>query len=318
MAMIESSTPTPGDLLMDLIVGARYEVLLVAPFIKHPVLSRVLAATPKHVHVRCVTRWDPAEIAAGVSDLEVWDLVRERPDTELRLRMGLHAKLYQADQRCLVGSANLTGRALGWIRPANLELLFETRADNVRVRELEGELDRTSVPASKPMYDAMRRSVDSLRAIQNSGEVSGPEIISESTSASVGSWLPACRAPDRLYSAYRHREDRMIASAYADARRDLEVLSPPTNLNREAFTAYVTALLEQHPVIRLLDEFVVTPRSSVEIHALLEANGVLPEDMTAEEAWDSLKLWLLTYFPDRYRAKPPQENELFVRGALLI
>jgi hypothetical protein len=310
--------PTPGDLLLDLVACAHHEVLLIAPFIKHPALSRVLQAVPEHVRVRCVTRWDPAEIAAGVSDLEVWDLVRQRPDTELRLRMGLHAKLYQADQRCLVGSANLTGTALGWVQPANLELLLETRADKARVRELEAELKRTSVPASKSMYDAMRRSVDSLRAIQNSGKAPGPEVTSGATSATIGSWLPTCRAPGRLYSAYRHREDRMIASAYADARRDLEVLRPPANLNREAFTAYVTALLEQHPVIRLLDDFVVTPRSPGEIHALLEANGVLPEGTTAEEAWDSLKLWLLTYFPDRYRAKPPQETELFVRGTLLI
>lgn len=310
--------PTPGEFLLDLVAGARDRVLLVAPFIKHSALSRVLQTVPEHVHVGCVTRWDPAEIAAGVSDLEVWDLVRQRPDTELRLRMGLHAKLYQADQRCLVGSANLTATALGWIQPANLELLLEIRQDNARVQELEAELHRTSVAVSQSTYEAMRRSVDSLRAIQNSGYAPGPDITSGATPASIGSWLPTCRAPDRLYSAYRCREDRMIASAYADARRDLEVLRPPPDLNREAFTAYVTALLEQHPVIRLLDNFVVIPRSPGEIHALLQANSVLAEGMTAEEAWDSLKLWLLTFFPDRYRAKPPQGTELFVRGAQLM
>jgi hypothetical protein len=310
--------PTPGDSLLDLMAGSEHEVLLVAPFMKHSALSRVLQAVPEHVHVRCVTRWDPAEIAAGVSDLEVWDLVQQRPYTELRLRMSLHAKLYQADQRCLVGSANLTGTALGWVQPANLELLIEARVDNARVRELEAELERTSVPASKSTYDAMRRSVDSLRAIQSSGKEPGADITSGANSASIDSWLPSCRAPSRLYSAYRGREDRMIASAYADARRDLEVLRPPANLNREAFTAYVTVLLEQHPVICLLDNFVVTPRSPGEIHDLLKASGVLPEGMTAVEAWDSLKLWLLTFFPDRYRAKPPQGTELFVKGTLLI
>jgi hypothetical protein len=308
--------PTPGDMLLELAARAQREVLLVAPFVKYAALHQVLDVVPNHVQVHCVTRWDPTEIAVGVSDLQVWDIVRQRPGTDLRLRMNLHAKLYRSDQRCLVGSANLTGTALGWAQPANLELLIEVAADSRPVGDLEAELARSSVPVTGAIYDSMVRAVESLRALGVTGETQSPAVVAETT-ISFDAWLPACRAPDRLFSAYRGREDRMIASAFADAQRDLSVLKPPAFLDRKSFTAYVTALLEQHPVIRRLDEFVSTPRRTDEIQDFLKDQVVISDGTTAADTWDALKLWLLAFFPDRYRAKPPQGTELFVRGARL-
>jgi hypothetical protein len=308
--------PTTGDMLLELAARAQQEVLLVAPFVKHGALRRVLHVVPDHVQVRCVTRWDPAEIAVGVSDLEVWDIVRQRPRTDLRLRMNLHAKLYRSDQRCLVGSANLTGTALGWTHPANLELLTEVAANTPPVGELEAELARSSYLATEAMHESMLRAVESLRALGVTGKTLSPAV-AETATTSLDAWLPTCRSPDRLYSAYRGREDRMISSAFADAQRDLSVLKPPASLDRKSFTAYVSAVLEQHPVIRQLDDFVATPRSTEEIQDFLTNRGVIPNGTTSAEAWDALKMWLLVFFPNRYRAKPPQGTELFVKGSLL-
>lgn len=309
--------PTPGDMLLELAAHAEQEVLLVAPFVKYAALHRVLDVVPDHVQVHCVTRWDPTEIVVGVSDLEVWDLVRQRPRTEFRLRMNLHAKLYRSDRRCLVGSANLTGAALGWGQSANLELLIEVSADAPPVGHLEAELTRSSVPVTEAIHNTMLRAVESLRALGVPGRSLSPLIVAETSATSLDAWLPTCRAPDRLFSAYRGREDLMISSAFADAQRDLSVLKPPAGLDRKSFTAYVTALLEQHPVIRQLDDFVATPRSTEEIQDFLTSCGAIPDGTTAAESWDALKLWLLAFFPDRYRAKPPQGTELFVRGTRL-
>jgi hypothetical protein len=103
-----------GTELSNLCAEANKEVLLVAPFIKVSVLEKLMnKIISPDVSLRCVTRWFPEEIVAGVSDLEVWSLIHQRSNSSLWLRPDLHAKYYRADQQCLVGSANLTGKALG-------------------------------------------------------------------------------------------------------------------------------------------------------------------------------------------------------------
>src|SRR6266566_1157307 len=111
------------DRLIALCSSADYELMLVAPYIKRPILAQLFAATKPSVSVQVITRWLPQDIRAGVTDIEVWDLVQERPRSCLRLRQDLHAKYYRADNRCLVGSANLTAAALGLSAAPNLELL---------------------------------------------------------------------------------------------------------------------------------------------------------------------------------------------------
>ena len=51
-----------------LLADAAREAILVAPFIKKETFQAALAAVPATVqHIRCVTRWSVAEVAAGVS-----------------------------------------------------------------------------------------------------------------------------------------------------------------------------------------------------------------------------------------------------------
>ncbi len=103
-----------GTELFELCAEANQEVLLVAPFIKASVLERLLDRIYPDVSLKCITHWFPEEIVAGVSDLEVWNLIQNRPNSSLWLRPDLHAKYYRADNCCLIGSANLTNKALGW------------------------------------------------------------------------------------------------------------------------------------------------------------------------------------------------------------
>lgn len=103
-----------GTQLEQLCAAGRRDILLVAPFVKAHTLERLLGQVAAEVAVRCVTRWRPEEIVAGVSDLEVWPLLRDRVQSSLWLHPDLHAKLYRADDTCLIGSANITDTALGW------------------------------------------------------------------------------------------------------------------------------------------------------------------------------------------------------------
>src|SRR4051812_20976303 len=115
---------TVGDALLEAAAAADGPVLVVAPFVKVSPLRRMLEALPADTSVTCVTRWVPEEIAAGISDHQVWTLFRSRPGWQLRLRGDLHAKYYRFGSRLFAGSANVTGKAFGWSPEPNLELLL--------------------------------------------------------------------------------------------------------------------------------------------------------------------------------------------------
>jgi hypothetical protein len=303
-----------GDSLIRLMAGAENEVLLVAPFIKLSALTRTLNAVPAGVPVQCVTRWEPLEILAGVSDPEIWDLLRHRPNTVLRLRMSLHGKLFRADQRCLVGSANLTDSALGWSRRPNLELLVPMSAADERITEFEWQLLSRSVVVDQSIYDGTMTAVDALRRAGILFPALTAPDEGQEPSSNIEAWLPTCRTPDRLYDAYHGRSDRMLSSAFEDALLDLSVLNPPSGLDREGFKSYVVSKLEQHPLIHEFDKFVATARTSEEVATYVASNITLLAEPPAAEVADILKRWLLTFFPDRYRTRPPEGTEIFVRG----
>jgi len=128
-----------GDLLVEHVSAAKSRVVLCAPFMKVGVVKRLLAAITPGVAVEIVTRWHAEEVAAGVSDLGVFDLAAARPGTSLSLLDHLHAKLYFADEALLAGSANLTATALGWCNDPNLELLTPVSSADPAVRRcMEG------------------------------------------------------------------------------------------------------------------------------------------------------------------------------------
>ena len=96
----------PGDMLIDLCFDAQH-LVIAAPYIKVDALAKVLADISPTASLICVTRWNPHDLAAGVSDTECRTLVIERGGS-FRLHPSLHAKYYHIDNVILIGSANLT------------------------------------------------------------------------------------------------------------------------------------------------------------------------------------------------------------------
>ncbi|MBY0331046.1 MAG: phospholipase D family protein [Acetobacteraceae bacterium] len=175
-----------GDRLLGHLAAARSRVLLCAPFIKVGVLRSLLRVIPSQVEVEVVTRWLPPEVAVGVSDLEVFDLVAARRGATLKLLDRLHAKIYLSDGNALTGSANLTGPALGWLPNANLELLIGLdRADAA----LEACL--WLVREARIATDTER---DRVRDLANSLKVPRLDLASDVESATAPClWLPKLR-----------------------------------------------------------------------------------------------------------------------------
>jgi len=308
-----------GDQLEKLCALGRQDVVLVAPFVKAGALARVVAKISDGVTLRCVTRWRPDEIALGVSDIEIWPFLKERPDTSLWLRNELHAKYYRADDVCLVGSANLTSTALGWVSRANLELLVSMDAEDLRY--FEDQLFRGSVVVDDDIYTQTLTSVAQIRPYisltpvtfhgENIGEEQANEPVSLQT---MESWVPRLRNPLDLYLAYSGRNEELSVAARSAAAHDLQALSLPWGLPRESFEVYVGTLLLQSPTISTVDKFVRVPQRFGAVRQFLKTLPCAHHmDFDATIAWQTLMRWLLYFLPSRYELVPSRHSEVFGR-----
>ncbi len=286
-----------GDRLVELLAAATQDVLICAPFIKAGVLTRLLQAIPSPVPVRVVTRWLPAEIAVGVSDLEVFDVVAARDGTRLDLLDRLHAKIYVADNVALVGSANLTGAALGWSDKPNLELLTTLAATGEAIRQFLDQLAEAR-PATVEERDRLRNLAAEL-------DVPELNLVSDAaTTASAVLWLPRLAAPARLFQAYiPQTRDRLAASVLEAALSDIDALGIPAGLPEPAFRQAVTDAFERMPAVQRL--------LAAAADDLRDADGAdiirqmpVARDLDAEQQWLIVREWMTGFLGDRYEIAP--------------
>jgi hypothetical protein len=290
-----------GERIKELVRGAKRKVILCAPFIKAKVLRIVLGAVPQGVPVRIITRWRPAEVAVGLSDLEAYDIAKERPHTELGLIDSLHAKLYLADDDCLVGSANLTATALGWCEDSNLEILLPARCSDPDVVRLLERL-ATATPATFQIRAEIEKQVEVLGTPELN---ESREIAPDDAGRLAAPWLPRCAAPDKLFAVYQNPDTTIVVEGTrADAMADLHDLLPPPGMRREAFTAYIGAALYQLPSFQqILDSIParLTDAQGAAIMADLRP-GLAQADL--QKQWHIVRDWIGAFFQDRFEVAP--------------
>ena len=289
-----------GERLKALLEEADQRVLLCAPFIKAKVLRIILSAVSASVPVSVVTRWRPAEIAAGVSDLETFEVANERPNTDLRLLDDLHAKLYLADNHCLVGSANLTGSALGWSERTNIELLVPAKPTDPDVAFLLKRLE-----SAEPATFTIRSEIEAVAAGFDLTPLSEGLDIADGGDAHRLAWLPRCAAPDKLYEIYWNPETTVVVKGTKeDGLADLRDLFIYRELSRPDFNAVVQDTLLLMPVFAAIIAKIpqgVTDTSGVEL--IKEARPNLT-GQDAQKQWDIVRDWIEVFFRDQFEVAP--------------
>lgn len=282
--------PACGDLLEGLGRVSKREACLIAPFVKVGALRRVLDSVPAELSLRLITRWRPEEIASGVSDLEVFELLRDRPHSELRLCHELHAKVYRFDDRVAAGSANLTDAGLGWSAAPNLEFLAEVPVAG-HAAELEREAMLRSSVATVEVYNAMLEVVRLLRETQ---VVKPKPEVPDPPAVRFEDWLPRTRYPEMLERAYRGEWRKLTEATQEAAAYDLAALQVPDNLTSEQFRGYVGAMLLAHPVVSGLLSFLAKPRRFGEVRRYLQSRLSTPKESgKVGELWQVLSRWLV-------------------------
>lgn len=311
-----------GDQLQQLCQCSKSELVLVAPFIKTAVMSRLLEQIGDGVVLRCVTRWWPDEIASGVSDLEIWPLLKARPNSTLLLRQHLHAKYFRADEACLIGSANLTQTALGWKQPSNLELLIALPASGHGLPAFEQEVLSNAISVDDDLYHLVGEAVAQLPALPPHRDAEPFTMLSHTAetraayhvSVDHACWLPTLRNPSDLYRVYVGQMEAVTTASQEAALPDLEWLHIPPGLSSEVFQAFVAALLLQQPIIHQIDSFVSTPKRFGAVRNLLSSLPyVAQQGLDASYTWQTLMRWLLYFLPSRYQMSTPNYSEIFGR-----
>lgn len=289
-----------GERIKNLVQGASHSVVLCAPFIKSKVLSTVLGVIPSNVHVQIVTRWSPIEIATGVSDLEVYDVAIDRQNTELRLLEELHAKIYIADDQCLVGSANLTARALGWAEVHNIELMIQTDTSNPSVmnllRHLKGS-EPVTLATKKNMEDAVKNveSIDLTKVEEMTGDEDSRRRV----------WLPRCAAPEKLYEIYNDPGTKIVAEGTKkDGSSDLKDLCVSKGLSPGDFSVSIQDSLLIMPAFARIVEIVpqgITDESGID---LIAKERPELDDVDVPDQWRIVRDWIRVFFGDRFEVAP--------------
>ncbi|WP_433577885.1 phospholipase D family protein [Nocardia brasiliensis] len=268
--------------IQEVIGHASKQVILVAPFIKREMLEGTLAAAPASVEaIQCITRWTPEEVAAGVSDPEIIELAGNDKRLSIRLCPPLHAKIYLADDRCLIGSANLTAKATGRTAASNIEILVELPTDHPEVSRVLAEIDACATEATPYMANLMRRQAE-LLAEQRSVALDSVQ------GESQDGWYPVTRRPEIVYPYYCGRNDvgRSIEGAIL---RDLAFLGVPAGLSEAEFYEWIEARLRKIPALQPLVEG--KRLSNVELQkALREQTGI--GDESAGRAAETIAAWL--------------------------
>jgi len=294
---------TPGIALMQLASSCRRELILCAPFAKEAVLAQLLSAVRDDVRPVLITRWRPDEVAAGVSDTRVLQVLRAHGGT-VYLHDRLHAKYYRHESEVLLGSANLTATALGWSAVPNLELLVPSVASEIE--RLEAELLAESVVAT----DELAAEVDEIaKLLAPRTDLPRVDITHQHVTAA---WVPALRLPADLFVAYRRGAAALTARSAAAAAADLAVLDLPPGLDRQQFDRLVGHRLLSYDVIRTVDRFVLEPRRFGEVRRLI---GDLLElgRYEADESWQTVMRWMLEFLPARYSHTQGRHSEIFAR-----
>lgn len=299
---------SPGKDLISLCHQAKDEVLLVAPFIKVDTLSKIFASIPPGVEkITVITRWISKEIATGVSDLEVFDFIAKKKNACLYLHPCLHAKYYRADNKCLVGSANLTATALAWCSVPNIELLVEVDSEAKILQDLEQHLSIYSIEATQGLRDAMQTEVNALKLKMK--DFSTKENDTQHSLSSV--WLPTCNKPEYLYKIYSGENTSSFLSSVVKAGEfDISALNLMPGMTEESFEKHISAIFESTPVTLEIQELTKGAGATDEAaEAIIKKYCEQMASPVYDSAiyWEVFKKWMMYFFSNRYRIRATAE-----------
>ena len=295
---------TQGARIRALFEDAKENVAVIAPFIKVDALRSLIEVIPSKAHLRCVSRWLPKEIAAGVSDPEIVDVLETRGNFSLSLVDRLHAKLYIAGNRCLAGSANVTIAGLGEKgEGSNIEVLVETTIHEPEIAATLDAIAHEERVATRVMARAARRIANSMTT--SGGAPDPPDT----------DWFPRSRRPDKAHVFYADPPSGFVGVADHVLLADLGRSNLPPGLEEGEFRDVIRSLLKAIPLAEvLLESSDDTLLTRADASAWLEL--VSGDDYSQNDVWIAFVSWMAYFYSDLVMTQ--EIAEIALRRARLL
>jgi hypothetical protein len=312
-----------GDWVLEGARDSSHQAILVSPFIKYKSLERITNCLQDTIELSVYTRWRIDEIAQGVSDLAVWNLLESRPNSHLYLIQNLHSKYYRFDEAVYIGSANITDAGMTWGRSSNLETLMNATTEKFDYLGFESLLNLKSLEVDNALYERTSQlvlefkrnnqalSTPSIENILTDGLIT-PDSIAEIQEdfADTKFWIPVTRSPDILFDVYGGTCDLVSKDVLVGAYMDLSHMEIPPNLDQSSFSSYIASRLEMEPLIIELDKFLSESRRFGELREFLSKFVI----SGSTHHWQSIMRWLLYFMPAKYSAKVANYSEIFIKN----
>jgi hypothetical protein len=271
-----------GEDVKTLFAGAE-KAVVVAPFITKGGLLPLVAALAPGGRIDVVTRWEPREIRAGVSDPMIIDVVEACGGT-VRLLPRLHAKVYCVGEQALVGSANPTGPGLGFTTPANVEALVVAAKDEPALSRLFATIDGLASLADRDYAIQLVEYASTL-----------PESLTTSLldhTAGAPHWVPRAMVPSQVQKCYLG-----IVPERDDYRADLDAINAPPGLSSGSFHTHTGLVLRQGIIGKIYQEcegLQQFPGVELMLRILVDA-GVATNDENPTIIWRRILNWFQFY-----------------------
>ena len=272
-----------GDQVRNLFQSATESVSIIAPYIKVNSLKRIVEIIPNDTFIKCVTRWIPEEIATGVSDPEIIQVLEERGNYSITLVDKLHAKIYISDDMCLAGSANVTQPGLGESAgDNNIEVLVESTMQDQNIINTLNAISQVERPASLLDAEKARRLANSLK---------------ETATKTEYFWFPKSKKAERAYQLYITPPTGYVSTVDQILLKDIENAKITPGLSTSEFNEEIRNLLVQIPLAKSL-------LSGAKDMVLTQADAmpIIHIDSTSEfskhDLWYSFVSWMAHFYSD--------------------
>lgn len=293
---MNNGLPPLNRTVSEMMRSARRQVIIVSAFVRSETLEKLFADIHSDVDIRVYARWRVSDIASGASDVGVIDVIDQR-GADFRVHDALHAKIYIADDRALVGSANATGAGLGISQHnSNLEILLPCPSDCPEIKNVLGILQKKSRrPARLP-----EATLQCARRFAGIHEDAG----------SGDNWLPSASPKSvLLFSRGKNPDDeRAVEDCY------ILGIGPETTKKRLG------------SIVRARRAFIILKEAlAKDYHDELPDRriaGILSDEFsidlaTADQKWRNLKEWIEEFSNDMYISPGANSQTVLRKGRKL-
>ena len=153
--------------------------------------------------VHIVTSWRKDHLISGVSDLELYNLVKQQSNWYLYINDRLHAKVYCRNfSTMLMGSANLTRRGMQDTDKSNHEVMIKTVCDAESKQHMLSIL-QNSLAMTDDHFDTYQTWFASVEQTIQPLDTGSVVELTSTNELFLVSQLPASTSPHRLWSVLR-------------------------------------------------------------------------------------------------------------------